>query len=115
MAIQSFQLDPNAAAYSDDDIVGKVNAAAAQISRAGSVTAAARPIGLAEIGADELADGVVDNVHLAAGTAKASLDAMADTARGYIKTAPAAGEFKVVSVQRDSTGKLDVDFDDVAV
>jgi hypothetical protein len=105
MAIQSFQLDPNAASYTDDEIVGKVNAAAAQITRAGSVAAAARP----------LIDGEVAAAKLAAGVAKDNLDAMADTTRGYIKTAPAAGEFKIVNLQRDATGKLDVDYDDVAV
>ncbi len=105
MAIQSFQLDPNAQAYTDDQIVGKVNTAAAQITRAGSVAAAARP----------LVDGEVASAKLAAGVAKANLDSMADTARGYIKTAPAAGEFKIVNLQRDATGKLDVDYDDVAV
>lgn len=103
--MQSFQLDPNAQAYTDDQIVGKVNTAAAQITRASSVAAAARPIGAGE----------VTSAELAAGVAKANLDAMADTARGYIKTAPAAGEFKVVNLQRDATGKLDVDYDDVAV
>jgi hypothetical protein len=40
---------------------------------------------------------------------------MADTARGYVKTNPASGEFKVVAVQRDADGKLDVEYDDVAV
>jgi len=54
MAIQSIQLDPNAQAYTDDEIVGKVNSAAVNISRAGSVEAAARPIAVGEIGATEL-------------------------------------------------------------
>ncbi len=105
MAIQSFQLDPNAQAYTDDQIVGKVNTATAQITRASSVAAAARPIGSAE----------VTNTELAAGVAKTNLDAMVDTARGYIKTNPTTGEFKVVALQRDASGKLDVEYDDVAV
>lgn len=105
MAIQSFQLDPNAASYTDDQIVGKVNAAAAQITRADSVAAAARPIGAGE----------VTNAELAAAAAKDNLDAIADTARGYIKTSPAAGEFKIISIERDATGKAKVDYDDVAV
>jgi len=105
MAIASMQLDPNAAAYTDDEIVGKVNAATATISRASSVDAAARP----------LVAGEVDNAALAASAAKDNLDALADTDRGYIKTSPAAGEFKVITVQRDAAGKLDVDYDDVAV
>lgn len=105
MALQSFSLDPNAQAYTDDEIVDKVNAGAAQITRAGSVAAAARP----------LAAGEVTSAELAATAAKANLDAMADTARGYIKTNPAAGEFKIVSIERDATGKAKVTYDDVAV
>lgn len=105
MAIQSFQLDPNAQAYTDDQIVGKVNTAATQITRAGSVAAAARPI----------AAGEVDNTTLAAGTAKSNLDAMTDVARGYIQTKPVAGQFKVVSIERTADGKQKVDYDDVAV
>lgn len=105
MAIVSFQLDPNAAAYTDDQIVSKINTASANITRASSVSAAARPI---------VANEVTDT-ELAAGVAKINLDAMADTARGYIKTSPTSGEFPVVNIQRDSTGNLDVDYDNVAV
>lgn len=105
MAIASFQLDPNAVSYTDDEIVGKINTATADITRADSVASAARPIGTGEVGSTELASGV----------AKANLDAMTDTARGYIKTGPTTGEFRVISVQRDAAGKLDVDYDDVAV
>jgi len=105
MAIASFQLDPNAQAYSDDEIVGKINSASATITRASSVDAAARPIG----------SGEVSDTELASGAAKANLDAMGDTARGYIKTDPTTGEFVVVSIQRDSSGKLDIDYDDQAV
>lgn len=105
MAIQSFQLDPNAQSYTDDAIVAKVNAASTQITRGASVAAAARPIASNEVTDTELADGA----------AKANLDAMTDTARGYIKTSPTTNEFKVISVQRDAAGKLDVDYDDVAV
>ncbi len=107
-AIQSMQLDPNAASYTDDEIVGKVNTASVQITRAGSVAAAARPV----------ADGEVTSAKLDAGVAKANLDAMTDTTRGYIKTSPTTGEFKVISIQRGTVAlgtKLDVDYDDVAV
>jgi hypothetical protein len=105
MSIATMLLDPNAASYTDDEIVGKVNAATAQITRASSVAAAARPIAVGE----------VDNTALAAGVAKTNLDAIADVDRGYIKTAPVAGQFKVVNLQRDANGKLAVDYDDVAV
>jgi len=139
MAIASMQLDPNAAAYTDDEIVGKINAATANITRANSVSAAARPIAAGEVDATAIAAGAIKtklgdesdgnklvsgslaaaagitNAQIAAGQAKASLDAMADLDRGYIKTTPTTGEFKVVAIQRDATGKLDVDYDDVAV
>ena len=105
MAIQSFQLDPNAASYTDDEIVGKVNAAADNISRAGAVEAAARPIEADEIGPTELA----------ADTAAANLDVMTDTSRGYVQTNPLVGEFPVVAVQRDAAGNLDINYDDVPV
>lgn len=105
MGLASFKLDPNAQAYSDDEIVGKVNTASAQITRVDSVAAAARPI----------ADAEITNTKLDTGVAKANLDAMADTARGYIKTNPTTGEFKIISIQRDADGKADLDYDDVAV
>lgn len=105
MAIQTMVLDPNAAAYTDDEIVGKVNNASAQITRAGAVAAAARPIADAEVTAAKLDSGV----------AKANLDAMADTARGYVKTSPTTGQFKVVSIERKADGKLQASYDDTAV
>ena len=115
MAIQSFQLDPNAASYTDDEIVGKVNTATANITRAGSVSAAARPIGTGEVGDTELGAFTVTNSELSAGVAAANLDAMADTARGYIQTNPAVGEFPIVAIQRDAAGLTDVEYDDVAI
>jgi len=138
MAIQSMILDPNAASYTDDQIVGKVNSATAQITRASSVAAAARPIAAGEVDATAMAAGAiktklaaetdgnklvsaslaaaagVTNAQVAAGLAKANLDALADTARGYIKTSPTTGQFKIVSIERDADGKLKSDYDDVA-
>ena len=108
-------LDPNAATYSDDDIIAKINNATNPITRASSVSAAARPIEEGEIDTTQLADGAVESGKLDTGVAKANLDAMSDTARGYIKTAPTTGEFTVVSLQRNVDGKLDIDYDDVAV
>ncbi len=139
MAIVSMQLDPNAASYTDNEIVAKVNAATAQITRASSVSVDARPIGTGEISYLNLAAGAIKtklaaetdgnklttselgtsagltNAQIATGQAKANLDAMTDTGRGYIKTTPTTGEFRIVSVQRDTAGKLDVDYDNVAV
>lgn len=135
MAIQSMSLDPNAASYTDDQIVGKVNAASVQITRASSVAAAARPIADSEvteakinagavteakIGAlavseAKIATSAVTSGKVASGAAKANLDAMADIDRGYIKTSPTTGQFKVISIERAADGKAKLDYDDVAV
>jgi len=76
MAIASFQLDPNAAAYTDDEIVAKVNAATASITRE---------------------------------------DALSQDDLKIVKTAPVTGEFPVKNIHRQADGKLDVEYDDVAV
>lgn len=133
------QLDPNAASYTDNQIVDKVNTASNQITRASSVAAAARPIASLEVADGMIATGAiktklgaesdanklvsaslaaaagVTNAQIATGQAKANLDAMTDTTRGYVKTNPTTGEFKVVSIHRQAGGKLDVEYDDVAV
>ena len=114
MATQSFQLDPSAASLTDNQVVDKVNAATNDITRAASVSAAARPIAAGEVGDPELA-GAIPSGKLATTAAKDNLDALADTARGYIKTNPLTGEFKVIAIQRDAGGNADVEYDDVPV
>ena len=76
MAIQSFQLDPAAQSYSDNDIVDKVNSATNSITRE---------------------------------------DALDQDSLNIVKTAPVSGEFPVKNIHRTSDGKLDVEYDDVAV
>jgi len=139
MAIQIMILDPAAQSYTDNEIVGKVNAATANITRNGSVEATARPIADSEVVAAKLAAGAIKTklaaetdgnkltaselaaaaavaaTQIAAGQAKASLDAMADTARGYIKTDPTSGQFKVISIERRADGKQEAKYDDVPV
>ena len=97
MAIQEMELDPNAAAYTDDEIVGKVNTASANITRAGSVEATARPI--------ETGDG---------GDVRDAVIALSDAERGLVMTDPQSGEFTVVSIQRKANGKLGAKYDDTA-
>ena len=87
MALQSFELDSNAVAYTPDQLVGIINS------------------GTSGTGITNVAPGV----------AKANLDAMAGTARGYVKTLPASGQYKVISVQAKNNGKLLVDYDDEAM
>lgn len=138
-ALVSMLLDPNAASYTDDQIVGKVNTATATITRASSVAAAARPIAALEVTDGMIAAGAIKTklggesdgnklvaaslaaaaavaaTQIAVGQAKASLDAMTDITRGYVKTNPITGEFKVISIHRQADGKLDVEYDNVAV
>ena len=131
MSIQSFTLDPNAQAYTDDEIVGKINSASAQITRSSAVDA------------DALADGTTNKVYTA--TEKTKLTGIEDNATAdqtgdemvtainggsgaitresalsqddlnIVKTAPTTGEYKVKNIHRDSSGKLDVEYDDSAV
>ena len=129
MVIVSFQLDPNAASYTDNEIVGKVNTATVNITRASSVSAAARPIATGEVGATQLADEAyttTEKTKLTGIEASATADqtgtevrdlivALADADRKIVITNPTTGEFKVVAVHRDAAGKLDVEYDNVAV
>lgn len=128
MAIQSMQLDPDAVVYTDDEIVGKVNTASANITRAGSVEAAARPIAEGEVGATELEDeafttveqtkltGIDDNAtdDQTGAEVRDAIVGLDDADRKIVITNPTTGEFKVVNIQRDAAGKMDVDYDDVA-
>ena len=129
MAKASMQLDPNAAAYTDNEIVGKVNTATANITRASSVSAAARPIATGEVGATQLADEAyttAEQTKLTGIEASATADqtgaeiqtavlGLADADRKLVKTDPQTGEFTVLAIQRDAAGKLDVDYENVAV
>ncbi len=112
MAIEKVYLDPNATTYTDDEIVGKVNSATADITRAGSVDATARPIEAGEVGATEIAAGAVESAKLDTGVAKANLDAMADLDRGYILTRPVTGQKKVIALQTHSDDKMEVEQND---
>ncbi len=138
MAKQSFQLDPNAQAYTPDEIVNKVNAASSKVD------------------ADQVQDGSTNKVYT--GTEQSKLTSIADNAtidqdeaniktlfswatspedgatadqtglevqtaiigladadRELVKTDPQIGEFPVLAIQRTASGLLDIDFDDVAV
>ena len=106
MALQSFVIDPLAEVLTGDEIVAKINTdTTTTITKAGVVAAAARPIVDAEITAAKVAVGV----------AKANLDAVAATARGYVKTLPVIGQFPVVATQRTATGQLEVTYDNVPI
>ncbi len=49
------------------------------------------------------------------GAARDDLKSVSGEDREFIKTNPTTGEFRVVGVQRDAAGGLDVEYDSVAV
>lgn len=120
MAKQSFLLDPNAQAYTDNEIVGKINTASDTITR----------VGFTDL--DKISEGTTNKAYT--DTEKTKLNgvesgatadqsgteirdlilALSDTERGIVVTDPTTGEYKVISIERDSTGKLKVQYDDVA-
>lgn len=187
MAIQSFQLDPNAAAYTDDEIVAKVNSGSISIVRSDAIDGTA----LGACDADDLAESTTKkwagatgadfvitsdtldeitagttNIHYTSGEGNklsgidtgaevnpadlAELDATANTKLtnieenatvdqtgdeivtaidagssaitregalsqddlNLVKSNALSGEFYVRNIQRDTDGKLDVEYDD---
>ena len=125
MAIVSFQLDPNAASYTDDEIVGKVNTATANITRAGSIEGTAASAldtddisegsgNLYDTGAPPTDDEVIAAIN-SASTAITREAALSQDDLNIVKTAPTSGEFSIKNIQRDVAGKMDVDYDDTAV
>ncbi len=141
---QSFLLDPNAQSYTDDQIVGKVNAAA--ITRVDAIDGAA----LGGVDSDDITEGAANKYDTGAPptdldelpdgtTRKAMSDAektkltgieddakddqtgaevrdlivgIAEVDRKIVLSEPSSGEFKVIAIQRDATGKLKVEFED---
>jgi len=131
MAIQSMQLDPNAASYTDDEIVGKINTATADITRASAVNADAvfdgttnkaytgtekTKLGTIEDSAtvDQTGDEVITAIN-AASTAITREAALDQDSLNVVKTNPIAGEFSIKNIHRDASGKMDIEYDDVAV
>lgn len=76
MAIQEMELDPNAATYTDDEIIGKVNAAAAKINRVDCVESPA--IDLSGKDSDDLTEGTANKYDT--GAPPADLEALPDGA-----------------------------------
>lgn len=105
MALATLTLDPDAAVLTDDQHVDAINAASNQITRASSVTAAARPIETAEVTSTEL-----DST-----AARDNLKAMTDVGREVMLTRPVSGEFPIIAMHRDAAGLVEVEYDDVAI
>ena len=124
MAIQSMQLDPNAQSYTDDEIVGKINSATVAISRSSSIDGAA----LSAVDSDDIGEGssnlydtgappTDDEVVAAINNASTAITreaALSQDDLNIVKSNPAGGEFYVKNIHRDSSGKLDIEYDDTA-
>lgn len=126
MAIEKVYLDPNAVAYTDDDIVGKVNAATTNITRASSVDAVARPIVAGEVGATELAAEEFTTVEQTKLTGiedsakddqtptelRDSIVGIADTDREIIISRPISGQKKIYAMQTHTDGRQEIEQSD---
>jgi len=140
MAEAEMELDPNAVVYSDDEIVGKVNAATVKVSAdscadgtTNKVFTATEDTKLAGIAAgaevnpadlaalDTIASGKLAGIEASATADQTGAEiqtavlGLADADRKLIKTDPQTGEFTVLSIQRKPTGKLGAKYDDIAV
>jgi hypothetical protein len=74
MAIATMLLDPDAQAYTGDEMIAAINGGADDFTRE---------------------------------------DLLNQDLMRVIKTSPASGKYNVKNIQRDSTGKLEVEYDDV--
>ena len=139
----SFTLDPNAQSYTDDEIVGKVNTASATITRVGftdmdkvsdgstnkgyTATEQTKLSGIDEGAEANIGEefstaeqskltGIAENatVDQTGAEVRDLILALADTERGLVITDPTSGQFKVISVERLSDGKFNIQYDDVA-
>lgn len=127
MVKQSFLLDPNAQAYTDDEIVGKINVAAVAITRADAIDGVA----LGAVDLDDIDDGETRIAMTSGEAAKlegieagATVDqtgpeirdliiAISENERQIVITDPITDEFKVLALSRNPDGKLRIEYDDV--
>lgn len=112
MAVEKVYLDPNAASYTDDEIVGKVNTATANITKAGAIEATA----LSTVDSDDIGEGAANKydtgVPLTAEETKDAIVAMDDDAREIIISRPTIGQKKIYAVQTHSDGKQEIEQND---
>ena len=132
MGIEKVYLDPNAAAYTDDEIVGKVNAATTNISRAGSVEGTAASAldtddisegaankydtGTPPTTTDDLTEGSSNKydtgVPPTAPETRDAIVAMADDDRKIVITRALTGQKKIYAIQGHTDGKQETEQSD---
>ena len=114
MGIVKDYLDPNATTYTDDEIVGKVNSATANLTRAGCIEGTA----VSALDSDDIGEGSSNKydtgVPLTAVQTKDAIVAMDDDDRELIISRPTTGQFKVYAIQRHTDGKTETERSDVA-
>lgn len=128
MAIEKIYLDPNAQVDTPDQVVAKINTATANITRASSVSSAARPIASGEVGAVQLADEAFTSTQktkLTGIATAATVDqtgpqmrdlivAITDLDRTIVISRPVTGQKKIVALQTHSNGKTEVEQNSIA-
>ena len=128
MAIEKVYLDPNAASYTDDEIVGKVNTATANITRAGSIEGtAASALDLDDIGEgsankhltstkDTKLTGIEDSATAdqTGAEVRDAIVGLADDDRQIVISRPTSGQKKIYAVQTHSDGKQEIEQSDTA-
>jgi len=115
MGVEKIYLDPNAQAYTDDEIVGKVNTAAVSISRAEAIEEAALPAESATF--QKVTEAETTKIADSFATGEAARDAivaLADDERKIVVSRPAVGQKKIYAVQTHSDGKTEVEQSDTA-
>ena len=115
-------LDPNAAAYTDDEIAAKLNAAAVKVSAdqledgtVNKVFSEGEQTKLAgvEEGAqvDQDGDNIVAAIDAGA-TAITREDALSQADLKLVKSLPAVGEHRINFIVRKADGKMEADYED---
>jgi len=114
MAIEKIYLDPNAAAYTDNEIVGKVNSATSNITRAGSIEGTAA----SALDTDDIGEGTSHKYDtgtpLTATQTKDAIVAMADDDRELVISRPTTGQKRIYAVQTHTDGKQEIEQSDTA-
>ena len=120
MGIEKIYLDPNAASYTDDEIVGKVNSATAQITRAEAIASGALkedasfvkmlPAEVTKLtGIQEGAE-----VNPTGGEMRDAIAALADDDRQIVMSRPTVGQKRIYAIQTHTDGMTEVEQSDTA-
>lgn len=119
MAIEKVYLDPNAAAYTDNEIVGKVNTATASITRANTVSEAALPTesatfkkfsGTEQTKLTGIAEGAT--VDQTGAEIRDAVVALADDDRQILVSRPTSGQKKIYAFHTHTDGKQEIEQSD---